>query len=419
MRQALVILIALFWAGGIAALSLEECLTNLRQTTPLQENQARVLEQRDYQDKLLQAAYYPSLNLNAELGYNSEVTKMDLGSGLPISAPEPDKDRESLGLELRQLLWDSGTNSLMKEINTFQSQAKTFDVNAAIHLREMETVAVYYQVLSYTESLAIVKLQKDTLRSRLAQIEAAYRMGVREISDVQLVQHDILSIDDKIYTIQMAKQAALDKLGRLCNMSIDQDTSFTKPLMDVSADNNFTRAELSKLDALAELQRVSARLATRKNLPQIFARATAGYGKPGYDMFSTQWHDYYSVGLSFSWKIWDFGQRKQESSIARTEADIIEANKANLLISLQNEISALDAEMQELENSILNRQQKVELLMEIVKAYSNKYDSGIITTTELLTQSNNLLSAKLDLQSGQTKLSALEAKRLFVLGGKF
>jgi outer membrane protein TolC len=405
MRQALVILIALFWAGGIAALSLEECLTNLRQTTPLQENQARVLEQRDYQDKLLQAAYYPSLNLNAELGYNSEVTKMDLGSGLPISAPEPDKDRESLGLELRQLLWDSGTNSLMKEINTFQSQAKTFDVNAAIHLREMETVAVYYQVLSYTESLAIVKLQKDTLRSRLAQIEAAYRMGVREISDVQLVQHDILSIDDKIYTIQMAKQ--------------DQDTSFTKPLMDVSADNNFTRAELSKLDALAELQRVSARLATRKNLPQIFARATAGYGKPGYDMFSTQWHDYYSVGLSFSWKIWDFGQRKQESSIARTEADIIEANKANLLISLQNEISALDAEMQELENSILNRQQKVELLMEIVKAYSNKYDSGIITTTELLTQSNNLLSAKLDLQSGQTKLSALEAKRLFVLGGKF
>ncbi|MCK9309463.1 MAG: TolC family protein [Candidatus Cloacimonetes bacterium] len=418
MKKILFSLLAIAMAFSLWSLSLQECLQNLRQTTPLKGNIANIEGQKKLKDKSLTAGYYPSLSVVGDLGYNSEVTSLNTGSAMPISLPEPDKDRESLGLELKQMVWDSGATQLMKQMNNLESQAKTWEVSAAMDSREMEAVSLYYSVISLTEALAITELQTGSLNSRLEQVKSAYQNGIREASDVQLVSYDLLSNSDRVNSLQKSKQAALDKLARLCGMELSSDVELSIPDLLLPETEEFNRAELRRLETLIALQQTNSRLAKRKNYPQVYARAMAGLGKPGYNMFSTDLHDYYSIGLSLSWKIWDFGQGLQESRIAMNEAAIMEANKANLLLSLQNELSGLDAELESVDNNIASSRQKVELLEKIVQAYEGKYSSGIITTTELLIQTNNLLSAKLELQSSVTKLSALQAKKLLLLGGK-
>lgn len=418
MKRLVMLLLIAFLIPTLPAISLEECLTHLRQNTPLKDNQAIVAEQKAGQERMLQAAYYPSLSLSADLGYNSEVTKIQLGSSAPFSLPVPDKDRQSIGIELRQMLWDSGITSLQKQVNTLQSEAKAADVIASIHQREMEAVASYFQVIACSDGLAILDLQKATLTAKLIQVEAAKGLGIREASDVQILQHDIYNLEDQIQSLQKLKAAAIDRLSRLCGLPLAMNSSFTIPEIAESEAALFNRAELSKWESLAEAQRLNARLAKRKNLPQIYARANAGYGKPGYDIFSTDWHDYYAVSIGFSWKLWDFGQRQEESRIAAQEAELAVANQANLLISLQNEISAVDYEIQGLQNSLSRSQQRELLLEDILAAYSEKYDAGVITTTELLYHTNLLLSARLERQSSQNQILALEAKKRLVWGDK-
>ncbi|MDD4310083.1 MAG: TolC family protein, partial [Candidatus Cloacimonetes bacterium] len=275
MKRTASILLAFLIAFSLKGISLQECLISLRQNTPLIESVARVELQKGLRDKNLQAGYYPSLSVVGEMGYNSEITKIELGSGLPINPPIPDKDRESIGLEVKQLVWDSGITGLMKEMNNLESKAKALEIGAVINTREMEAVSLYYQVLTLNESLAITQLQKSSLLSRINLVESAYANGIRELSDVQLVKYDMLSLEDRINVLFEAKQAAVDKLSRVCYIELGNEVEFTLPVMTKPENEEFKRNELSRFDVLVELQRTNARLASRKNYPQVLARAQA------------------------------------------------------------------------------------------------------------------------------------------------
>lgn len=418
MKRFCLFILMLWLYLTLGAVTLSECLSSLRQNSPLAANQARVEAQKADQDGILATAYYPSLSVIGDIGYNSEVTQISFGTALPIKPPIPDKDRESVGVEMRQLIWDSGLTSLQKKANSYQSQAKLLEVQASLHQSEMEASALYYQILSFNASLEILQIQQENLLTLQGQVEAAKEYGLRENTDVLYIRQDILNVEDKIAATINNRNSAVKKLAQLCNLELQDEDSFVLPNISIPPEPEFTRAELKKLEAIASANKVNSRLALRKNYPQIMAKATASFGKPGYDMFTTESHDYYSLGLSFSWKIWDFGQRNKESRIAIAEAEMATANQENLLISLQNEIDTVDSELQILNDNIRCGSQKVELLQEIVAALNSKHSAGTITTTELLIQTNNLHNARLEVEYSRIKLSSQMAKKALVLGVK-
>lgn len=411
----IITLLSLAWLNGV---SLQECLLNLRRQTPLAENLILAEEQKLMTNKKLKANYLPMVFLTADAGWNSEVTQIDLGSGAPFSPPAPDKDRESVGLEVKQLVWNGGINSLMRETNDLETRARILETKSAIHEREIELVNLYYQILSLNESIAIAELQRANQNNRLKQVEASLQSGIREYTDVQLVRLDVLAINDKITVLNHAKEAAIKQLSRLCGLEVSAGAEFTMPVFDVVSSDEIARYELQRLETLASMHRLKSRLATRKNYPSIAARASISYGKPGFDLFSTEFHEYYSVGVNLSWKIWDFNQRNQEKRIALNEAKILESNKANLLITINNEILNVDSEIESTHSQIQNSLERVELLEGIVSVFENKYDAGMITTNELLIQTNNLLSAQMELQKSRIRLSAFQAKKILLMGGK-
>lgn len=104
------LLSALLLLSSLGGVTLQDCLAGLRSSNPLSANILVVDAQQKVKQQALQTAYYPTLFVNGEAGMNSEVTEMSIGSALPVKAPQPDKDREALGLELRQLIWDGGIN---------------------------------------------------------------------------------------------------------------------------------------------------------------------------------------------------------------------------------------------------------------------------------------------------------------------
>lgn len=418
MRKHYLLIAVLLLSKGLAAVTLQDCLQGLRESSPITKNVMLAGEQQEYKDKGLQTVYYPSLSINAEAGINSEVTEMSLGSAVPLKVPKPDKDRESIGVELKQLIWDGGITKAQRQMSNLESKAKVLDYQASLVAAEMEVINLYYAIVSLSLSMSINTLQLDTQNSRLSTIETGVEGGIRESADLLLLQNDILGIKDRIDSFKQQKQAAITRLMNLCRIELAADTEFGIPELPIMEHVEINRPELEKLSTLAELQRANARLAKRKNLPQISARLSAAIGKPGFDMFSTEYHDYYAAGVMLSWRVWDFGQRNYESRIAGKEAEQLEKNRENMLTNIQNELINIDKDEEHLRRSLESSRERIRLLESVQRIYEEKYALGMITTTELLAQSNNLLGARLELENSQTKLSALMAKRLCILGEK-
>lgn len=408
----------LLLSGSLSAVTLQECLAGLRTSSPLSSNIQTAELQQGYKEKALQSAYYPGLYLNADAGLNSEVTRMVLDTTLPVKLPTPDKDREAIGLELRQLIWDNGMIKGQKKISALESKAKILDYQASLNAAELEVINQYYAVISLELSLAATRLHLQSQNSRLKTIEAGLADGVRERADLLLLQNELLTIEDKIDALARQKQAAVERLSNLCGLELLPDMDYTVPQLPEPASLEIHRPELEKLGTLAEMQRENSSLASKKNLPQISARLSGAYGKPGFDMFSTELHTYYSVGVMFSWKIWDWGQRNNESSVAKSEAEQLERTRQNLELNIRNELVALDNEALHLQQSLVNTNQRLRLLEQVQQIYEDKYTNGLVTTTELLIQSNSLLGARLELLVGQTKLSALVARKTYIMGDK-
>ena len=403
---------------SLTAVTLQDCLEGLRQSSPLSSNIQAADLQQEYKEKALHSAYYPSLFLGADAGLNSEVTEMVLDTTLPVKLPTPDKDREAVGLELRQLLWDNGMIKGQKKISSLESKAKVLDYQASLNAAELEVINQYYTVISLELSLAATRLHLQNQNSRLRVIEAGLTDGVRERADLLLLQNELLSIEDKIDSLEGQKQAAVQRLSNLSGLELLPEMEYTVPQLAQPSSDELHRPELEKLNTLAEMQRENAKIATRKNMPQISARLSGAYGKPGFNMFSTEFHTYYSVGVMFSWKIWDWGQRNNEGKTAKSEAEQLERTRDNLELNIRNELVALDSEARHLQESLKNTEQRLLLLEQVQQIFEDKYTSGTLSTTELLIQSNSLLGARLELLVGQTKLSALAARKTYIMGDK-
>jgi outer membrane protein TolC len=375
-------------------------------------------KQKALLDRKLRFTYRPSLYLVGDAGYNSEVTAIDLGSNLPINPPVPDKDRESIGLEIRQLIWDGGITSVSRKMNKLEADSGVQEAMAAVHNREIEATNLYFKIINLTESISIFELHQANLNTRLEQVDALFRNGLRENSDVQLIRCDLLTLDNNLVGLVNEKKASIDQLAALCNFSLDETMDFTLPVLPESNNTVISRNEVIRLETLASLQKVNSTLATKKSYPTITARANYSYGKPGFDMFSTDYHDYYSAGINLSWKLWDFRQSTYDKRIALNKAKILETTKSDLLLTINNALKSIDSELESTRIHIRNAQVKVSLLEDIVKAYTDKYNSGVITTQELLIQSNNLMSARIELQQSNTRLTALQATRILTMGGK-
>ncbi len=418
MKRIITILSLMYLSAFLNSVTLSECLSSLRDTTPISDQLVLYENQMHLTNEKLNANYLPSLYLTGNASWNSEITKIEFGSAIPVNPPTPDKDREGLGIELRQMIWDGGITSLSKKANKLNSEANVLESISRVRAREQEAASIFFNIVNFTDTIEILELQRSNLNARLSQTEQLHQNGLKEISDVRLVQLDLLKLDGEIVSLKVKKRTAIRKLSQLTNLNLMSETEFIFPFYFENSSQKVKLFEIERLDALISLQKLSAKMINRKLYPQITAKADYSYGKPGYNMFSTDYHDYYSAGVGLSWKLWDFNQVAKEKRIALNQAEIISATKDDLLLTIDHQLKTIDSEIRSINYLLELSNERVALLTEIVSSFEHKFESGVITTSDLLVQSNNLMSAQIEQRQYRTNLSALEVKKILTLGGK-
>jgi len=224
-------------------------------------------------------------------------------------------------------------------------------------------------------------------------------------ANADIIKAELIQLEQSLAELDINIQSSINIINEFTALDLSSDTNFEIP--DVTVDihsylNNRPEFQLfslqqNKLDA-------SKKVVGSKLLPRLFAFGQAGYGRPGYDMLSNEFEDFYMIGARLNWNIWDWNKSNKEKEIFDLQAKIIETQKEtfdkNIRINIQSKI----AEIRKVEDMISRDNQIIELRVKITKSSSSQLDNGIITSTEYLTELNAESKAKLDLQTHKIQL---------------
>jgi len=128
----------------------------------------------------------------------------------------------------------------------------------------------------------------------------------------------------------------------------------------------------------------------------VFAFATAGVGRPGFNMLSNSFDDFYMLGLNLKWNLWDWNKIKTEKKIVDINKDLIESQKQNFELSIQLGLNQLYAEIEKQQSLVTDDPEIIKLRTNVVETAEAQFNNGSLSSSDLVAEMQKLNQAKLN-----------------------
>jgi outer membrane protein TolC len=352
----------------------------------------------------IQTTYLPSLNLNGQASYQSDVTKV------PISVPGMDiptisKDWYAVNLDIEQMIYDGGLTANRKKvedadlgINHQKLQVEFFQLKNRVN-------QLYFNTILLRKSLEILEVLKKNLESTIGDAQVALDNGAILSSDVDALKVEYHLALQQIIEKQEDVKALLGSLQVLTGLSLTNAEQLVIPepeIVDYHFVNNRPEYMLlgkqqTKIEALTELTQT-------KRMPLLMAFGQAGLGRPGYDMLNDDFDTYYKIGARLHWNIWDWNKVKREKLVLHVQNEIITTQKQSFDQQLKAELESKMAAIRKAEQLITSDQTIVELQGNVVSTANVQLRNGNITTTNYIIELNKQVKAQLNLEVHKLQL---------------
>jgi outer membrane protein TolC len=392
------LLLTAFWSFGQLpdTLTLYECYEQSVINYPVVKQKEFIKDSYANKIRNINTNWYPSLLLNGQATYQSDVVDIPV-QGLEL--PSQPHDQYKLYLELNQQIYDGGSNKSYRNIeNTnFEIGLKQIDVELSSLKRRI--TGVYFSILLLGKQKDLLDLTLEELYEKSVVVESGVENGVLLPADKNVLEAEILKLKQKVLDTELGKETLLKVLGELTGIQLDTGIYLVLPESDLAYESVSIRPELELFDLHKKHADLNTRLLSTVNRPKFFAFSQAGYGKPGLNMLNEEFDTYYLIGLGFRWSFFDWGDNKRKAKILYSQKEIIDTKietfEKNLNISLENEI----ANITKYKRSVELDKQIVELRTQVKESSFSQLENGVITSTDFLTELNAETQAKLQLET--------------------
>ena len=355
--------------------------------------------------KNLNKNYLPKLNINGQVHYQSDVTKVPVQE-LPIFGVEPlDKDWYKIMLDVNQVIYDGSATSRQKELEQVNHEIRQQNLEIELFNLKQRINQVYFNIILLKENEKILKLHQNTLFSKLKNVQAGIKNGTLLASNEDILKANILKVEQSIEEVTITKESTIKILNEYTAMHMDANTEFLLPEISDHVNgyvNN--RPEYTLFSIQQRKIATSKKMIGSKNLPRFSAFGQAGYGRPGYDMLKNKFDDFYMIGARLSWNVWDWNHTRKDKEILDLQHDIISTQKETFDKNVRIDLESKLAGIQKAERLIMRDNELIELRERISASYSSQLENGIITSTEYITELNAESKAKLDLEVHRIEL---------------
>jgi outer membrane protein TolC len=418
MRRLLLILAVLLFPVSLKSqdLKLRDCILEAVANFPLSPNKDLAIQVSEMKKSIIRLAWRPTLDLNGQATWQSDVVTLDLDMPFPVEFPEIPRDQYKVTTDITQMIYDGGSARSLQDFE---------DINASLTVQELKIKEfelrqvvedLFFAILVTERKIEVVQVMAESLDQAVSQVESGIRNGLLSDSDLPVILAEQIKIEQLLINLTAMKRRAISSLGILMGREVDQATHFLIP----EAVNEFSasgeRPELKLFVLQSKMLDARKSQLNTQLRPKIMAFGQAGYGKPGLNFMGDTWDPFLLLGLKGTWNIWDWGKINRQKETFQINQQVI----GNQLAAFKQQLSLGEQKQQLVIDEISSLLKKdADLLRNrelITSAYRSRLNNGLITTSQYLNEWTREQEARINQEVRKIELISSEYKLLSIQG---
>jgi len=384
-------------------LTLEQLQALAKDNYPLLKQKQMYTDIGSNKVKQLSANFLPQINVTGQATYQSEVTEFSFpGAGSTGFKQKP--DQYSLGLELKENIFDYGAVKTQKQIERESSEIQSQQVDVEYLKLKDRINQLYGNVCLQQENKKIMLLRMNELDAKRKKIQSAVDNGAALQSSFLVLESEYLTTQQKMEEINSNLNAWYKTLSIITNKTLDTTVRFSYVKKDIALQSIVIRPEYRLYDLQSNSLKLKESMVFKNNLPKVFVFGRGYYGRPGYNFLNNEFRPYGIVGAGLSWNLTAYYTSAKETKNIRINNDIVTNQKKIFDLNLQSTLVQQQEEIIKLEKMITMDVKIVNAKTAIRKASSSQLDNGVITTSDYIVDLNAENQAQFNLKLREIQL---------------
>jgi len=343
-------------------------------------------------------AYLPQGTLSAQATWQSDVTHFDvtLPEGMPpLTIPVPDQDQYRLVAELNQLIWDGGNISAQKKSLKANAELEKKHLDTEVYALRERVNNLYFGILLMKSNLMQQTILENELQRNYDNVATYVKNGVANEADLSAVKVEQLKAGQQRIQLEATLDAYIQMLSVLTGESLNEGMTFVRPNPDDELISPIiNRPELKMFNAQVEAIETQKSLLKAKNMPKLGAFVQGGYGKPGLNMFDTEFSPYFLGGVRLSWNFSNLYTLNNDKKKIDLQQQTVNAQRDTFLHNLYIQIPQQQTEIEKYKKTMLDDDEIIRHQTLIRKAAEVKVENGTMTVSDLMKEINAEEAAK-------------------------
>jgi outer membrane protein TolC len=367
----------------------------------------------------------PSVAAEGQAQYQSDVPQPPalVPGGAPLFAPP--KDTYDAHLRIDQRVFDPTRRPRtdLARAELLESQAR---VRAALFAVRQEVNDAFFGAALFQERAAATAAAIADLEARLGETNTRVREGTALPADAAAVEAALLQRRQDHDEVTASRRAALSRLASLTGRPFDDRQTLALPDLD-NLGEAVAAARRAPGDVRArpeyeQFARTRDRLARQQDVaaahdrPSLAAFARVGYGRPGLNFISDRFETYGVAGLDLRWNAWTWGTADREGQALGLQREIAAAEEAAFTRTIGRSTDTDATAIDRLQQAVALDDRIVALREEVVRATELRFREGLVTASEYVDRTTELLGARVGRAAHRVELAQAGARLLTTLG---
>lgn len=392
-----------FYGFAQTNITLQECIAKAEQHSPQVGLLPIIQKATDLQVQLLQKNYLPQTNANAQATWQSSTTNLPIE--LPgVDVPSLSKFQYKATLDVTQSIWDGGVTKQQQHIAQTTALAETEKVKTDLYSLHEQVSNLFFGIILVDKQIDNAALLRKDLTAKLEKTKNLKAGGLAIGNNLLALEARLIELDQQVVEALSHKNAAIQALVLLTGDASIEKNKFTATDIAI-VDTTITRPELNYFKAQMAAISASEGLIKAKNLPKIGAFATGGIGRPSLNFLSNQLQPYFIGGVQLRAPLTHLYTKSQniERQQLLVNKDKIAQQQQNFIWLTQVKAASQQQDIKRFDELLANDNKLIAIRQQMLETADVQLENGIITTTDYLTEVNNVDLARQNLILHQTQ----------------
>jgi outer membrane protein len=406
--------------------TLDRCLSEAMRNSARLRASIQTTHGAEASSKASSANRLPTLGISGAYSYTSKVQEIQVPITIPgVRIPQiqfGDGNVYDFAATARIPLYAGGalTERSRADASAYAASQKDYLSDSLKLVYDVRRA--YFSALGASARSDAARASAERLERHLKEITNAKAVGTMSEENRITALASLRQAESMVVTTEAALKAAELALGNLIGQAGEEiipNGELHHALVDSSG-----LAE-APMESRVEVAAVNARLEQTRHLisaqrgsllPSLSGSAAYHYAKPGVDFEQNKWMDYYVLGLTASWTLWDFNSRSYQVDQVKSSRLVLEFRKQDLENAL---VTARQTALESYRAAEVTRGKAAErsdLQRQRLAMVEGRLKNGMATETEYLDAQTDLTTADTDLASATAQLRLAEADLLYASG---